>query len=197
MKLKESKTYLNLAKAYAGECMARTRYKFIEYGARQQGYTAMAELVHGISKQEFHHARMMYTFIQTADENVINNIDITSGYPFKEKWNLLDNLKLAAEDENFEAVKIYPEYAKIAKQEGFDDIAGLFNNLLQVETCHKMTFEQLYTQMKNGTMYKKPKAVKWKCADCGYEETLKEAWTECPLCQAKQGAVMIKIEDQA
>jgi len=195
MKLIDSKTYQNLAKAYAGECQARTRYKFLEHGARQQDYTAMADLICDVITQEFNHARMLYTFIETACPDTIENIDIQSGYPFKQKWNLIENLKLAAEDENNEATKIYPEYAKTAKEEGFKDIEGLFNNLIQVETCHKSTFEQLYNQMKNGTMYKKTKVIKWKCADCGYEEELKEAWTECPLCQAKQGAVLIQIED--
>lgn len=195
MKLIESKTYINLAKAYAGECQARTRYKFMKYGAERQSMKAMAKLIENVICEEFQHARMLYTFIQTASDKTIENIDISSGYPFKQKWNLLENLKLAAEDENLEATKIYPEYAKIAKQEGFTDIAGLFNNLIQVETCHKMLFQQMYDQMKNNTMYKKTKAVKWKCGDCGYEETLKEAWTECPLCQAKQGAVLLKIED--
>ncbi|MEG2457252.1 MAG: rubrerythrin family protein [Clostridia bacterium] len=128
MKLLESKTYLNLAKAYAGECQAHIRYKFIEYGARNEGYVAMAELVDKVVYNEFNHARMLYSFIQTADEKTIENIDICSGYPFKEKWNLIDNLKLSAEDENNEATKIYPAYEKTARDEGFTDIANLFNN---------------------------------------------------------------------
>ncbi|MEG1613155.1 MAG: ferritin family protein [Clostridia bacterium] len=197
MKLLESKTYLNLAKAYAGECQAHIRYKFIEYGARNEGYVAMAELVDKVVYNEFNHARMLYSFIQTADEKTIENIDICSGYPFKEKWNLIDNLKLSAEDENNEATKIYPAYEKTARDEGFTDIANLFKNLIQVETCHKMLFEQLHCQMKSGTMYKKPTAVKWKCGGCGYEATSKEAFKVCPLCQAKQGVVMLKIEDAA
>ncbi len=196
MELKNSKTFLNLAKSYAGECQARTRYEFIEYGARNQGYKALATLVDKVVYNEFNHARMFYTFIQKAQDKMITNIDICSGYPFKEKWDLLENLKLAAEDENNEATLIYPEYAKTAKEEGFDDIAALYNDIIQVETCHKMLFTQLYEQMKNGTMYKKPKALKWKCADCGYEATAKEAWQECPLCKAKQGSVMLKIEDE-
>lgn len=195
MKLKNSKTYLNLAKAYAGECQARTRYEFIEYGARKEGYKAMAELIDGVVYQEFTHARMLYTFIQTADEGIIDNIDIASGYPFKEKWNLLENLKLAAEDEQFEAEKIYPEYASIAREEGFKNIAGLFDNLAKIETCHKLLFTELYNQMKNGTLYKKDKVVKWKCPACGYEEELKECFTQCPVCQEKQGSVLLKICD--
>lgn len=197
MKLMDSKTYINLAKSYAGECQARTRYIFMKYGANQEGYNAMADLIDDIITQEFNHARMLYTFIQTASDGIIKNIDFSSGYPFKQKWDLLENLKLAAEDEEFEATKIYPEYADIAREEGFDDIAGLFDNLVQVEKCHQSLFEQMYTQLKDCTMYKKPTAVKWKCGDCGYEEVLKEAWVECPLCQAEQGAVLLKIEDES
>ena len=198
MKLKDSQTYINLARAYAGECQARTRYEFIEYGARKQGFKALADLIDDVVYNEFQHARMLYTFIQTADESQpIENIDICAGYPFREKWDLLENLRLAATDEMFEAERIYPEAAKIAREEGFADIAGLFENLIQVETCHRKLFEQLYDQMKNGTMYKKAKPIKWKCGDCGYEATSKEAWTQCPVCQAKQGVMLLQIQDQA
>lgn len=197
MKLIDSKTYLNLAKAYAGECQAVTRYKFMEYGARNEGYEALAELIDKVVYNEFNHARMFYTFIQTASSDIIDNIDICSGYPFKEKWNLLENLKLAAEDEEKEATLIYPKYQQIAEEENFPDIAGLFKNLIQVENCHKMLFTDLYNQMKSKTLYKKDNSVKWKCLSCGYEETAKEAWSNCPLCQAEQGYVLLKLQDNA
>lgn len=196
MKLKDSKTYLNLAKAYAGECQARTRYEFVEYGARKEGYKALAELIDGVAYNEFHHARLLYSFIQTADtQKTIDNIEICSGYPFKEKWDLAQNLKLAAEDERFEAEKIYPEFAKVAREEGFEDIAGLFDNLVQVETCHMKLFEELHRQFTTGTLYKKEKAVKWKCAECGYEAVSKQAWEICPMCQAKQGVVKLILPE--
>lgn len=195
MKLKDSKTYVNLAKSYAGECQARTRYEFIVYGARMNGYKYLAELVEKVVYNEFNHARMFYTFIQQSEEKQVENIDIASGYPFKEKWDLQANLRIAAEDEMDEATRIYPEYAKTAREEGFTEIAKLYEDIIQVETCHQKLFSQLYEQMKSGTMYKKKEKVKWKCADCGYEATAKEAWQECPLCKAKQGAVMIQIED--
>lgn len=195
MKLKDSKTYVNLAKSYAGECQARTRYEFIVYGARMNGYKYLAELVEKVVYNEFNHARMFYTFIQQSEEKQVENIDIASGYPFKEKWDLQANLRIAAEDEMDEATRIYPEYAKTAREEGFTEIAKLYEDIIQVETCHQKLFSQLYEQMKSGTMYKKKEKVKWKCADCGYEATTKEAWQECPLCKAKQGSVMIQIED--
>ncbi|MBR1747724.1 MAG: rubrerythrin family protein [Clostridia bacterium] len=194
MKLKDSKTYLNLAKAYAGECMARTRYEFVEYGARKEGYKNIADLIDTIAYQEFNHARMMYTFLQTAEDGLIDNIDISSGYPFRQKWNLLENLRISAQDEANEAELVYPEYARIAEKEGFPDIAGLFKNLIQIETCHKMMFTQLYEQMRDGKLYKKDAPVKWKCADCGYEFTGTEAFEDCPVCHAKQGSILLILD---
>lgn len=194
-KLSGSKTYLNLAKAFAGECQAQARYKYIEYGARVAGQVALSEIVDRVVYQEFNHSRMLYSFIQTACTDTIENIDICSGYPFKEKWDLTENLRLASEDEKNEAERIYPAYAQIAREEGFTDIAGLFENLVQVETCHSKLFEDLYEQMKSKTLYSKPHAVKWKCGGCGYETTSKEAPEICPLCQAKQGVFMLKLND--
>ncbi|MEG1581722.1 MAG: ferritin family protein [Clostridia bacterium] len=193
MQLKDSKTYDNLAKSFAGESQAHIRYKFIEYGARKEGFSQLAMLIDKIVYNEFNHARMFYTFIQKADKKEITNINITGGYPFKEKWNLEENLKLAAEDEKNEATKIYPSFMKTAREEGFEDIAKLYEDIIQVETCHSKLLTDLYNQFSTKTLYKKEKAVKWKCADCGYEATAKEAWTECPLCKALQGSVMLKV----
>ena len=195
MKLSESETLKNLAKAYAGECQARVRYEFIEYGARNEGYKQLAELIDKIVYNEFNHARMFYTKIQDSSPDVIKNIEICSGYPFKEKWDLIENLHHAIEDEKAEVV-LYPKFAEVAESEGFPDIATLFRNTAQVEECHMNRFKELYNQLKNGTIYKKNKAVKWKCADCGYEATAKEAWKTCPLCQAQQGSVMLILDEE-
>lgn len=193
MKMKDSKTYYNLARAYSGECQARTRYEFIEYGARMQGYNALAEVIDKIAYNEFNHARVFYTKLQDSDKAEIKNIEISAGYPFKEKWDLTDNLRIAEEDEKSE-VKLYTEFAKIASEEGFEDIAEVFVRISQIEKRHAETFAELYKQLKNGTLYKKTKAITWRCSSCGHEETLKEAWKECPVCCAKQGAVIINPE---
>lgn len=195
MQLIPSQTFQNLARAYAGECMARTRYEFIEYGARNQGLNALAEVIDKVVYNEFNHARMCYTFLQKAGDTPIENIEICAGYPFKEKWDLTENLRLAAEDEGIEAERIYPAFAETAKKEGFPEIEALFRNMQQVENCHKMLFTELHDQLKNGTMYKRKVPVKWKCSGCGYEATAKEAWDSCPLCEAKQGFVMLHLSD--
>lgn len=194
MKLIESKTYKNLAKSYAGECQAHVRYKFIEYGARKQGYKCLAELIDKIVYNEFHHARMFYTYLQKASNETIANIDISSGFPFKEKWDLEENLRLAAQDEEYEETIIYPEYAKIAREEGFDEIAKLYENIIQVESCHKKLLLDLYNQVHTNTLYKKDKKTKWKCSECGYEKEANEPWDECPICLAKKGSVMLKVQ---
>ena len=195
MKLSESRTYENLARSYAAECQARTRYEFIEYGARYNGYKIIADIIDEIAYQEFNHARMFYTFIQDGEDEQIDNIDIVAGFPFREKWDLCENLRLASEDEDKDA-KAYIEFANIAKEEGFPEIAQLFLDTVEVEKYHKIVFKELYQQMKDGTLYKKEKPVTWICADCGYMATGTEPWDECPLCKAKRGSVKLILEAQ-
>ncbi len=193
MKLKESQTYLNLARAYAGECQARTRYEFIEYGARYNGYKNIADIIDEIIYQEFNHARMFYTFIQKSEEKQIDNIEVSAGFPFREKWDLQENLRLASLDEEKES-GIYDEFAKTAETEGFPEIAQLFLDVKAVEEYHRQIFLELYTQMKDKTLYKKDNPVTWICADCGYMATSEEAWDECPLCKAKQGSIKLILK---
>jgi len=194
MKLLESKTIHNLARSFAGETQASTRYKFIEYGARNEGFNYLAEVIDKIAFNEFNHGRMFYTYIQEASPKLIENIDITAGYPFREKWDLVENLKLAAEDEEHDR-QLYKEFEKTAREEGFEEIANLFKMTASVEECHKKLFLDLYEQFSTDTAYKKNKKIKWKCSTCGYEAELTEAWDKCPLCQAEQGFVMLELSD--
>ena len=193
MELKDSKTITNLARAYAAECQARTRYEFIEYGARMNDYKNIADIIDEIVYQEFNHARMFYTFIQKADKGEIENIEICAGYPFKEKWDLLENLRLGAEDEVGDATA-YDDFALTAREEGFDDIAELFEQVKNVEIYHKKIFLELYEQMKNDTLYHKEKEEVWVCGDCGYMQKSKDCWDECPLCKAKRGSAKLILE---
>lgn len=194
MKLIESKTYSNLARAYMAECGARSRYEFCEYGFRYNGYEAIAQLIDKIAYQEFNHARMLYMKLQDAELKQIDNIDVCAGFPFKEKWDLLNNLKLLSQDEMDEA-KAYEEFENTARKEGFDDIANLFSMIRDVEVRHSKVFQELYNQMKDKKLYKKAKAVAWICPACGYVSFDKTAWETCPLCQAKQGYCDIHLPE--
>ncbi len=186
MKLKDSKTFKNLAIAYASECSARTRYEFCEYGFRYNGYEAIATLIDKIAYQEFNHARVLYAKLQDAEMPQIDNINIEASLPFKEKWDLEENLKLLASDELDEA-KVYIEFEKIAREEGFDEIAEIFKMIHDVEIRHADVFKELHSQFKDKKLYKKAKEVTWVCPSCGHVSYSKEAWETCPLCGAKQG----------
>lgn len=129
---------------------------------------------------------MLYTYLQDAELKQIDNIEIRGGFPFKQKWDMEENLRLVAQDEEDEA-KAYAEYIKVAKDEGFNDIAELFKMIMEVEIRHKEIFLEIYNQFKNGTLYKKETEVIWYCPSCGYYSKGKEAWEKCPLCEAAQG----------
>lgn len=195
MKLIESQTYLNLARAYASEAAARTRYEFVEYGFRYNGFEAIATLIDKIAYQEFNHARVIYTLLQDAELKQINNIDIEAGLPFKEKWDMLNNLQLLAQDEKDEA-NAYQDFAKTAIDEGFFEIAKKFEMIRDVELRHAKVFEELYNQMKKKSLYKKAKQVAWICPNCGYVSFDKTAWETCPLCEAKQGVCDVILPEE-
>ena len=194
MKLKDSKTFVNLARAYMAECSARTRYEFCEYGFRYNGYEAIATLIDKIAYQEFNHARVLYTKLQDGEMKLIDNIDVCAGFPFKEKWDLETNLSLLRQDELDEA-HAYEEFETTAREEGFTEIADLFKMIRDVEVRHARVFEEVYNQFKNKSLYKKAKEVAWICPACGYVSFDKEAWETCPLCQAKQGYCDIQLPE--
>ena len=194
MKLKDSKTFVNLARAYMAECSARTRYEFCEYGFRYNGYEAIATLIDKIAYQEFNHARVLYTKLQDGEMKPIDNIDVCAGFPFKEKWDLETNLSLLCQDELDEA-HAYEEFETTAREEGFTEIADLFKMIRDVEVRHARVFEEVYNQFKNKNLYKKAKEVAWICPACGYVSFDKEAWETCPLCQTKQGYCDIQLPE--
>ena len=185
MELKDSQTAVNLAAAFAGECQSRVRYEFIEYGARMKGYAELANKIDKIAYNEFHHARMFYTKLQDAGTE-IQNVHISRGYPFKEKWDLEQNLLFASQDEEAE-IKLYPKFAVVAEKEGFNDIATLFREIAVIEKGHRKMFLDMYNKLKDGKLYRADREIVWKCPDCGYEFKGKECFDKCPVCQAEQG----------
>lgn len=197
MDLKNSKTFQNLINAYAGECQAHIRYRFLAYAAKEKKLFEVEKAIKVIIKNEFHHARMFYTAIQSADQSTLDNLEVCSGYPFKEKWDFLQNFQFAIQNETDEHSKIYPEFAKVAKEEGLTNIADLFELIAKVEDCHQKMLTEIHSQLVNGTMYKRDTAIKWKCSECGHEGTSTQAWEVCPLCKSPQGYVMLHLGDNS
>jgi len=193
MKFEESLTYKNLAKGFAGECQAGARYQFLSKQCKKEGYNFLSNTIKTLAKNEMAHAKTLFDLIVNNSQNVVKNIDIEAGYPFKH-GELIDHFKYTMEDEEMEAKTIYPSFAKIANEEGFSEIAEKFELISEVENCHYNLIKQIYEGLKNNTLYSSNTEIKWKCSNCGNEHTQKSAWKICDLCSMPEGYVEVPFE---
>ncbi|MFQ7035133.1 rubrerythrin family protein [Candidatus Borkfalkia ceftriaxoniphila] len=192
MEFQNSQTFINLARSFAGESQAGMRYQLIAKQATAEGYAVLADNIRTIAKNETYHAKTFFnTILQNAGS--IDNVDLqNAGYPFH-FGTLEENLKFAAEDERAEFEEIYAAFANVAKEEGFPDVAAIYNMVVGVEKEHNIIFKYLHEAFKTNTLYKSEKPTLWICSECGYRVTSKEAWHICPLCKASQGYVEIHL----
>ena len=192
MEFQNSQTFINLARSFAGESQAGIRYQLIAKQATAEGYAVLADNIRTIAKNETYHAKTFFnTILQNAGS--IDNVDLqNAGYPFH-FGTLEENLKFAAEDERAEFEEIYAAFANVAKEEGFPDVAAIYNMVVGVEKEHNIIFKYLHEAFKTNTLYKSEKPTLWICSECGYRVTSKEAWHICPLCKASQGYVEIHL----
>ena len=193
IKFEKSETYKNLARAFAGECQAGARYQFLSKQCLNEGYNFLSNTVKTLAKNEMAHAKTFFDQIVNNSSKVVKNIDIEAGYPFK-FGELCDHFKYTMEDEEMESKTIYPSFSQIARNEGFDDIADIFERVASVENCHYMLLKQIFDGLYNKTLYSSKTPIKWKCSNCGNEHTQKNAWKVCDLCSMPQGYVEIPFE---
>ena len=189
----KSETKVNLARAFAGECQDGARYQFIAKQAEQEGYQYIKTLLKTLAKNEMAHAKVYYDLITQNCKKPQGNIEIEGGYPF-ECGNLQQNLQDSMETEVSQSNNVYPAFAKIAEDEGFPEIAHQFELTATVENCHHLLLSQILEKMKTKKLYKSDEAIKWKCSECGFEHTSKQAWDNCPNCKMPQGYVEIPID---
>lgn len=189
----KSKTRINLARSFSAECMEGAKYQFMAKQAEQQNLAYIKSTLKTLAKHEMSHAKIFWDYIQQNASKLENNIDMSYGYPF-ECGELVENFKYHSKNENELYESIYPAFAKIAKDEGYDDIAHTFKLVATVENCHSQLLNQMHCKLKNKKLYKSPTSTKWKCNQCGFEHTAKQAWTICPLCSYDQGYVEVKFD---
>ncbi len=191
MGFENTETFKNLARSFAGECQAGMRYQMIAKLAMKENLKTLADTVRTIAKNETLHATQFFNKIieKTGSRE---NITFDAGYPFH-MGTLAESLKFAATDEKHENEEVYPEFARIAKREGFEDIAKLYELVADVENQHKIVFQYLNEAVKNGTLYKNESPILWVCSECGYMHVGTEAWKICPLCKAGQGYVDLHL----
>ncbi len=193
IKFEKSETYKNLARGFAGECQAGARYQFLSKQCLNEGYNFLSNTVKTLAKNEMAHAKTFFDQIVNNSSKVVTNIDINAGYPFK-FGTLIEHFKYTMEDEKLEADKIYPSFADVARKEGFEDVAEIFDRVASVENCHYMLVKQIYEGLNNKTLYESKTPIKWKCSNCGNEHTQNKAWKVCDLCSMPQGYVEVPFE---
>ncbi len=191
MDFTKTQTFYNLARGFAGECQAGMRYQLTAKAAMKQGYEVLANTIRSIAKNETNHARVFFeALLQNAGS--CDDVHIDAHYPFH-AGTLEDNLRFAAMDEESEAEELYPSFAKIAREEGFGQIALKFEQIAKVESHHRVIFNYLYEAFKDGSLYSADRPMLWVCSECGYMHTSKDAWNICPLCGASQGEVELHL----
>jgi len=188
-KLKGTLTEKNLLKSFAGESQARNRYTFFASVAKEEGYEQIAGIFHETADNEKEHAEVFFKHLEGGD------VEITAAYPAGKIGNTAENLLAAAEGEKLEWGTLYPEFEKIAEEEGFEDIAESFEEIAEVEEQHEKRYRKLLENVKNGTVFKKDVEVKWKCRNCGYVHTGKEAPATCPACKHPQSYYELLAEN--
>ena len=190
----QSKTAENLARAFAGECQDGARYQWLADMAQQQQMGAMSTILKQLATNEMAHAKVFMDLLTKNASGTIESFRITADYPLQ-VGNLVDSIAAEEKNERKQSVEVYPEFARIAKEEGYSDVFDHFMRVAQVESCHTNILHQLYDGLKNKTLYKSNTKFKWKCTNCGHEAELEEAWKKCPLCGAPQSMVLIVIDE--
>ncbi|HCC22233.1 rubrerythrin [Candidatus Uhrbacteria bacterium RIFOXYC2_FULL_47_19] len=184
--LKGSQTEKNLLKAFAGESQARMRYDYFSKQAKKEGLEQFSAIFAETALNEKEHAKRFFKFLEGGA------VEITATYPAGKIGTTLENLKEAAEGENEEWTTLYPEFAKIAQEEDFMEIATAFTMIAKVEKSHEERYRKLYKNLEEGMVFKVKDKIIWKCLNCGYLHEDTSAPEKCPACLHPQSYFQIK-----
>jgi len=178
--IKGSKTEKNLLKSFAGESQARNRYTYFASAAKNEGYQQIYRIFEETANQEKEHAKRMFKFLEGGE------LEITATYPAGKIGTTAENLKASAMGENEEHTKLYPEFAKIAEEEGYSEVAVMYNKISIAEKHHEERYLKLLKTIEDGSTYKKSAKTQWVCANCGYIHEDSDAPEVCPACLHKK-----------
>lgn len=181
----KSETILNLARSFAGESQAKTRYTIYAEKARQEGLEWIARVFEETAANEGIHAEEFLEMMESLG-GCAENIDISAGYPYQ-LGTTAENLAFAAEGELHEHDEAYPAFAELARQEGFADAARLWMQIARIEGVHYSTFRSLQEQLSAGTLTEKEVPISWRCLNCGYTYEGIRACDPCPVCGKQAG----------
>ena len=184
--LQDTKTEKNLLKSFAGESQARMRYDYFSKQAKKEGLEQISAIFAETALNEKEHAKRFFKFLGGRP------VEITATYPAGKIGTTLENLKASAEGENEEWTKLYPKFAKVAEEEGFNEIATTFRMIAIVEKAHEERYKKLYNNLESGNVFKHTGKIIWKCLNCGYLHEGDSAPEKCPACLHPQSYFQIK-----
>ncbi|HPD28373.1 MAG TPA: rubrerythrin family protein [Phycisphaerae bacterium] len=174
--LKGTQTEKNILTAFAGESQARNRYTYAATKAREEGYVQIADIFSETADQEREHAKRFFRFLEGGEA------EVRACFPAGVIGTTAENLKQAAEGELYEWGSMYPDFAKTAREEGFEAVAKVFEAIAVAEKQHEKRYRGLLANVEAGTVFKKSKKVVWRCRNCGYIHEGEEAPAVCPAC---------------
>lgn len=189
MNLKGTRTEKNLLTAFAGESQARNRYTYFASQAKKDGFVQVFNVFNETANQEKEHAKRLFKFLQGGE------VEITAGFPAGVIGTTAENLRAAAGGENHEHTSMYPEFAQVAREEGFGEIATVFEKIAVAERQHEKRFLGLLANIENGTVFRKEEPAVWFCQNCGYVHLGTEAPEKCPACAHPQAHFMLICEN--
>lgn len=181
MALNGTKTKENILKAFAGESQARNRYTYFASVAKKENYPVIASIFEETANHEKEHAKRLFKLLEDGD-----TLEITASFPAGKIGTTLENLVASANGEHEEYSDMYPSFAKTAREEGFENIAQIFESIAKAELYHEERFKKLIEDLNNNGLFKKSGLVVWKCTNCGFHITSIEAPLVCPACGHKK-----------
>ena len=180
MTLRGSKTEKNILTAFAGESQARNRYTYFASQAKKEGYIQVSAIFEETANQEKEHAKRLFKLLEGGE------VEIQAVFPAGVIGSTVENLRDAAGGENHEWTAMYPGFAKVAREEGLKEIAAMFESIAEAEKQHEKRYLGLMANIEKGIVYKKDKAVRWICRNCGYVHESAAAPEVCPACNHPQ-----------
>jgi rubrerythrin len=174
--LQGTQTEKNILTAFAGESQARNRYTYFASQAKKEGYIQISAIFEETANHEKEHAKRLFRFLEGGD------VQFTATFPAGRIGGALENLRAAAEGENYEHTQMYPAFAQTARQEGFPKIADTLESIAVAEAYHEARYRRLIANLEADTVFKKDGPVQWRCRNCGYIHEGAEAPGVCPAC---------------
>ena len=189
MALKGSKTEKNLLASFAGESQARNRYTYFASQARKDGFMQICDIFTETAEQEKEHAKRFFGYLEGGE------VEIQAAFPAGVVGTTAENLEEAAGGEHFEWSELYPGFAKVAQDEGLDEIAVTWREVSVAEKQHEKRYRGLLKNVKAGTVFKRDKPAAWRCRNCGYVSQGVEAPEACPACAHPQAYFELLAEN--